>query len=84
MNRHNWTRRRVPDPSETGTELVKADADDPEKVSRRKIFRRAVLVTAVGAAGGATLTEVFATPASAAPAHHRRTGGGGPYRRLPD
>ena len=69
MNRQSWTGRRASGSTDAGSDLGRTDADSPEKaLSRRKIFKRAVLVTAVGAAGGTVLGEAFASPASAAPA----------------
>ena len=76
MNRQSWTRRRASGPTDAGSDLGGTDANGPESeangpekaLSRRKIFKRAVFVGAVGAAGGSVLAEAFAGPASAASA----------------
>ena len=50
-----------------GVEPGGAGAGDPDRaLSRRRVFLRAAGVAAVGAAGGAVLAEVVASPASAA------------------
>ena len=69
MNRQSWTRRGASSPSDGGSDLGRTDADGQEKaLTRRRIFKKAVIVTAIGAAGGTALTDAFASPASAAPA----------------
>src|SRR6266436_2711166 len=65
MSRRSWGRGRAPGPTEAGSDPGRTDGDEPDKaLSRRKIFKRAAVVTAAGA----VLGEAFASRASAAPA----------------
>jgi hypothetical protein len=61
------TRRRASNSGDVGDETGRTDIADPATaVSRRRIFKKAVGVAAVGAAGGSLLAEVVAPPALAA------------------
>ena len=67
LDRRFSTRWKASGSSDAGSDLARADSKGPgQELSRRKIFKKAVVVGAVGAAGGSVLTEVMASPASAA------------------
>ena len=74
MNRQSWTGRRASSPSDAGSDLGRTGADGPEKaLSRRKILKRAIIVTAGAVAGSALGETIFVkgfsstTPSTTAP-----------------
>jgi hypothetical protein len=67
MDRRSLAHWRALSPGRGGSDLGKVDMKGTEgSVSRRKVFKRAAGLAAVGAAGGSVLAEAFAPPALAA------------------
>ena len=67
MDRQSVIRRRASSSSEPGSDIDGSDTKAPaDSLSRRKILKRAVGLAAIGAVGGSVLSEVIASPASAA------------------
>ena len=94
MNRQSWTRRRASSSSDAGSDLDgsdpdrsdpgRTDADGPEKaLSRRKIFKRAVIVDCRRSRGRNRAGGRLRLPGIGRAGHDRRTGRGGAHRRLP-